>query len=418
MKLKPLFTAALLLACATNAAAADWRNYRGPTANTVVAAGDYPLDLSPTQNVVWQIDLPGVGSSSPVVLGDAIYVSYEAEEQDAVGCYGMDGEERWAKQLGPGSKARHRSATGANPSPATDGERLFVYYKSGLLVALSLDGDELWRANLQERFGEDTLWWDLGTSPVVTPAGVLIAVMQAGDSYLVTFDAATSEVVWKTARQFDRPDESDQSYTTPILADVAGSPTIVTFGADHLTGHDPITGAEVFVCGGFNPDDEAMWRVIGSPTIGDGIAVASYGRADFMAAVKLAGQGDLTDSNRLWTRQGIGADVPCPIVRDGKVYQLGDKGRLDCLDLQTGETIWSGKLPRSRQVYYATPLLAGDALYCLREDGKGHVVRAADGAEVLGEIDLADDTVVTPVPVAGDRLLVRTRHRLYLFGKP
>lgn len=397
--------------------AGDWPNYRGPDSNTAYPARDYPLDLTPDKNVVWRVDLAGEGSSSPIVLGDAIFLTSVVDGKDTAASYGLDGRPRWTKTLGPGTKAKHRSATGANPSPATDGERVFAYYKSGLVAALSLEGEELWRVNLQEKYGENTLWWDLGTSPVVTPAGVLIAVMQAGDSYLVTLDAATGEVVWKTPRRFDRPKESDQSYTTPIVADLPRGKTIVTFGADHLTGHDPHTGEQLFVCGGFNPNDKPMWRVIGSPTIAGDIAVVTYGRGEFMAGVKLAGSGDITETARLWTRQGVGADVPCPVISGERVYLLGDKGELTCLDLLTGETLRSSKLPRSRQAYYATPLMVGNWLYCVREDGKGHTVVAHDAAEILGEIDLGDDTVVTPVPIGHNRLLVRTRHRLYLFGK-
>lgn len=415
---RSLLTVTSLLASATLASAGDWPNYRGPDSNTVAPAGDYPLSLVSGKDEAWRIDLPGIGSASPITLGESIYLTCEVDGQDALCCYSGDGETRWERLLGPARRGKHANATGANSTPATDGERVYAYFKSGLLAAFTLAGEELWRVNLQKKFGKDTLWWDLGTSPVLTDAGVLIAVMQAGDSYLVTFDRRTGEVVWKTPRQFDCAKESDQSYTTPVLVDVAGEPTAIVFGADHLTGHDPATGADRFACGGFNPQREALWRVIASPTTSEGIAVVTHGRGELLSAVRLGGRGDITADALLWTRQGIGADVPSPIVRDGKIYQLGDRGQVDCLDLTSGRTLWSGKLPRSRTNYFATPLLAGEVMYCLREDGRGHVVRADASLEVLGEIDLGDDTVVTPIPFAGDRLLVRTRSRLTLFEKP
>ena len=91
------------------------------------------------------------------------------------------------------------------------------YFKSGTLACLDFDGNELWQMNLQDKYGKDTLWWDLGTSPVLAGDRVVIAVMQAGDSYLVALDLATGEEAWKQKRQYERPEESDQRYTTPQL---------------------------------------------------------------------------------------------------------------------------------------------------------------------------------------------------------
>lgn len=415
MKRRIAWLAALIL-LATTAPAQEWQQFRGPESNTAVASGGYPRSLTLDSDLAWRINLPGPGSSSPIVLGDSIYVTCEIDDQDGLVCYGLDGQERWRRAFGPRRQGKHRTATGANPTPTTDGERLFAYYKSGRLVALDLTGKELWRHNLQEEIGPDTLWWDLGTSPVLTEAGVLIAVMQEGDSYLITYDSATGEVVWKTPRQFECARESDQAYTTPIFLRHGDQTTLVTFGADHLTGHDPMTGKELFALDGFNPQNEGMWRVIASPTLVDGVAVVPFGRGDFLAGVAFDHQDGTTKPRHAWTLEGVGADVPSPVGRDGLVYQLDEKGRMTCVVAATGEQRWSGRLPRSRATYFATPLLAGELLYCVREDGGGHVVRAAEGLEVVGTIDLEDESVVTPVPLSDSRLLVRTRNRLYLFN--
>src|SRR5690606_33378702 len=130
------------------------------------------------------------------------------------------------------------------------------------------------------------------------------------------------------------------------------------------------------------------WRVIASPAFSDGIAVVPYGRAKFTAAVKLGGTGDITSSARLWERTDIGADCPTPVASAGKVYLLSDRGKIHCLDIHTGKDIWVDAIPRASTNYYSSPILAGNLLYCAREDGVVAVVKVGDtGMEVLSSND-------------------------------
>ncbi|MGI9458018.1 MAG: PQQ-binding-like beta-propeller repeat protein [Aeoliella sp.] len=394
---------------------ANWPEWRGPTANVVAPAGDYPVEFSSTKNMLWQVDLAGEGSSTPIVWDEMIYVTLTADEKDVLAAYDLDGDEQWRRVLGAARPGKHANATGSNSSPVTNGKQVVAYFKSGLVVCFDIAGEELWRLNLQDEYGKDTLWWDLGTSPVITTAGVCIAVIQEGNSYLVMLDLNTGDVVWKHPRNYKRPTESDQAYTTPTVAQIDGKETIITWGADYLTGHDAKSGQPLWECGGFNPKNEGMWRVIASATVADGLAIVQYGRGEFVAAVRVGGSGDITTENRVWEKRGIGADVPSPIVAEGKAYILGDKGEVTCLNVQSGDILWQDRLPRGSAKYYSSPLLAGDKLYCLRDDGTMFVASVDGGLQLLGENDLGDRTVATPVPIDGT-LLVRTRTKLFRFG--
>jgi outer membrane protein assembly factor BamB len=394
---------------------ADWPQWRGPQSNLVVPAADLPIKFSQNENMLWEIDLGGEGSSTPAVWNDNIYITVTADGKDVLASYGINGQERWRREVGDARESKHKVATGSNPSPVTDGRHVVSYFKSGQLACIDTAGEVLWNKNLQDEFGKDTLWWDLGTSPILTTHGVVVAVMQEGDSYLVCLDLDTGDVRWRESRTYERPSESDQSYTTPVVAVVDGRETIVTWGADHLTGHDAETGELLWDSGGFNPDNQGMWRSIASATVADGVAIVPYGRGDFLAAVKLGGSGDVTTKNRLWDKQGVGADVPCPIVAGGKIYVLSDRGKVTCLDLASGDELWADNLPKGRANYFSSPLLAGDKLYCLREDGTMFVAKVDNGLEVLAENELGENSVATPVPL-GDSLLVRTRGKLYRFG--
>jgi len=419
MRWSSLMLAACALFLVSTADAENWPQWRGPNASGVASPGDYPVKFSSVEGVVWKKELPGLGSSSPVVWGDSIFVTCIIGGQDGVCAYDLDGNERWQKTLGPGREGKHRNGTGANPSPATDGKHVVVYYKSGRVACLDFDGDELWQVNLQEKYGKDTLWWDLGTSPIIAGENVVIAVMHAGEGYLVALDLDTGDVAWKQDRTYERPEESDQAYTTPQIATIDGREAIVTWGADHLTAHDAKSGQFLWESGGFNPQNEGMWRVIASHAIGDGMAIVPYGRGKFLAGVKLDGRGDVTESNRLWNKQGdVGADVPTPIVHGGKVYVLGDTGEVTCRDLKTGAEIWNGKVPQSRDKYYASPVLAGGKLYCTREDGVVFVADVSDGFKLLTEKgnDMGERIIATPAPVRNGLIIRGEKHLFRVRG--
>jgi hypothetical protein len=196
---------------------------------------------------------------------------------------------------------------------------------------------------------------------------------------------------------------------------IDGRDQLVVWGADHLTGHNLDTGKMIWQCGGFNPDDQPMWRVIASPGIEKGIAVVPYGRGDCLAGIRLGGEGDVTESARLWDKQGRGrgADVPAPVVDNGLAYVLGDAGRITCLEVETGEEIWSDSLPRNRNKFFSSPVLAGDKLYGAREDGIIFVGRVSDdGFELLAENDMGEPLIAAPVPIRGG-LLIRGREHLF-----
>jgi len=399
-----------------------WPTWRGPqgTGCAAMAAGEsFPEALSLDDNLAWKVALPGPGSSTPIVWGDRLFVTCVVEGRDTACCYSLAGDSQWSLTLGSAAEKKHRLATGANPSAVTDGTHVVVYFKSGALAVLTVDGKKLWETNLQEKYGKDTLWWDLGSSPVLTEAGVVVAVMQDDIGYLACFDIATGDLIWKTERQFQVAEESGQSYTTPIVAEVKGRQQIITFGADHLTGHDAKSGELVWQSSGFNPNNKPMWRTIASPVMSNGMVVALFGRGDFTAAVRADGQGDVTQSKRAWQAPEVGADVPTPAIHQGNAYVLGDRGTLTCLDLQTGEQQWQGKLRRARQKYYASPTLfvnpGGERMIVAREDGLVTIVKLEQSLEVLSEIDLKETTVATPVLVEG-RILLRSREHLYCFG--
>lgn len=402
--------------------AQDWPQWRGPRGNGVAEPGEYPVVFSPTNGVLWRAPLPGKGSSTPVVWGDRVVLTSGVGEgtngQDGVLCFELaTGRQMWQVTLGPQRPGKHRRGSGSCPSPVTDGKRVFVYFKSGTLAALDFNGKVLWKTDLQARYGKDTLWWDLGTSPVLAGGRLVIATLHEGDSYVVALDPANGEEVWKVARDYPCREESGQSYATPVVTEADGRTVVLVWGAAYLTGHDAATGEALWACGGFNPDNKANWRDIASPAFADGVAVVPYGREQFLAGVKTGGSGDITATARLWERRGVGTDSATPVAVGGRAYVVNFKGRVWCLDLKSGEELWAAVLPAGRGMFYSSPILAGDTLYFCREEGSVYVGRVTpSGLELLNETRFDDIFVATPVLVRG-RLLLRGEKALTCVGR-
>lgn len=400
--------------------AQDWTNWRGPQRDGTVRSGSYPVEWSLEKNLAWKVDLPSRAGSTPIVVDGQIVLTATVDDLNGVLCYDSQGKELWRQTVGAARVGKHKKASGSNPSPVTDGTHVFVYFKSGELAALDLAGKLVWEKNLQKEYGEDTLWWDLGTSPVLTEKYVVVACMQSlpSPSYLAAFDKSTGKEVWRVERELGAPEEAAQSYTTPVVTSYQGEEQIVVLGADFVTCHAVQSGKELWRVGTLNPEQERYFRSIASPVITDGIVVAPYARGNTLTAIRMGGEGDVTKSHVLWTKTGLSSDVPTPAGKDGKVYVCTDKGTVACLDVETGKEIWQLETPKHRLKFSASPILAGDLLYLVREDATCFVVDTKTHEIVAtNELDTDQFIVSTPVFVDGT-ILIRTFEHLYRIGNP
>jgi outer membrane protein assembly factor BamB len=394
--------------------AADWPAWRGPLANGSVEKGNYPADFG-ADHYLWRTALPGKGCSTPILLNGSIYVTSPAEGNDALLCFNSGGAEKWRAVFGKENPGKHRNGSGSNASPVTDGKAVFVFFKSGTFAAVELDGKVRWKTDLVERFGKDTLFWDHGTSPVLTNRFVIMARMHQGESWLAAFDKQTGELAWKVARNYSTPTECDHGYATPLVIQHQGQESVLVWGAEHLTIHSTTDGQVCWSCGNFNPGAYALWPAIATPVIVRDIAVIAYGRNDRgiprLHGIRLTGSGDVTQTNHVWKREDIGTFVPTPAAYKGRVILVRDRGQVVGIDPATGKTIWEGAFPKHRANFYASPLIAGDKLYAPREDGTVFVANIAnDKFELLAENNMNESIIASPVPVSNCVLLRGEQH--------
>lgn len=419
MKMKPILWS-LGLSIFLSPLQAQWTDWRGPNGMGWVAEGKLPMAFDGEgKGIVWKAALPGRGCSTPIVSDGLMFLTAPIEGKDAILAFDLDGKEKWKQSYGDETPGRgQKTGSGANSSAVTNGKMVVAYFKSGLVAACSHDGQKKWSKNLQKEYGKDHLWWDQGTSPIMLEKSVVLAVMQTeGDSYLVSLDLETGKEIWKTERNFKTAEESGDSYTTPHLMTIDGVLTIVSFGADHMTGHNAETGKKLWTSGGINPEGKGKWRTIASAVETEGVVVIPHGRGSYLMGLKAGGEGDITETNVLWRKKMANTDASTPVAKDGKILILVDRGKergkLISLEAKTGKVLWEGRLPRSAKAFYSSPLLVGDTLCCPREDGMVLMAKITDkGLGEVTENKLGESFIASPIYVDG-KLILRGRDFLW-----
>ncbi|MFM7057367.1 MAG: PQQ-binding-like beta-propeller repeat protein [Planctomycetota bacterium] len=412
-------TGVFLAVAADSLAASDWPRWRGPADSGSTDEGRYPETFDDGA-LVWKTPLPGKGCSTPIVVNQTIYITAPVDGRDALLALDWSGKLLWQAVFDAENAGRHRNGSGCNASAVSDGKGVFVYFKSGTLAAVNSDGSVRWKTSIVERFGSDTLYWDHGTSPVLTAGHVILARMHNGESWVAAFDKQSGDLTWKTARNYQTPQEGDHGYATPLVITRAGRETILTWGAEHVTMHDATTGELVWSCGNFNPAAERLWPSISTPVIVGDTAVIAFGRNDRgkprLHGVKLSGDGDVTNSAHAWLRDDVGTFVPSPVVHRGQVYLVRDGGEVECVDPATGRSIWQAAFPKHRTNFYASPVIADGKLYAPREDGVVFIAALSEsGMQVLSENTMQEPIIGSPVPVNG-RLLLRGEKHLFCYA--
>jgi outer membrane protein assembly factor BamB len=427
--MKRLFFAATVLLAAAfafclplAAVAVDWMQFRGPGGCACSDETGLPTKWSETENIAWKTKLPGLGTSSPITVGDSIFLTcysgYGESHEDPgdqkdlmrhVVCLDRkSGTIRWSKEVKPQlPESQYRAGNDgwhgyASSTPASDGERIYVFFGRSGVFCFDLAGKQLWQADV----GSRTTGWGSATSPVVYK-NVVIANASVESGALVGINKMTGKEQWRASG-------TGGAWNSPILVEAPGGRTEVVLslpsrrGGGKLTAYDPETGKELWNCEGI-PDG----YVCPSVTSHDGIVYAIGGRKNTAVAVKAGGSGQVKP---LWTA-GAGSNVCSPVYHDGHVYWLHDsRGIAYCLDAKTGKQVYAERVPKAGRTY-ASGIVADGKLYYVSQTGATFVVAAKPKFELLATNRFEDDARTNASPVVDDgRLLIRSDKYLYCIG--
>jgi outer membrane protein assembly factor BamB len=416
MVLGTAFTVLFTFGVAANAE--NWRQWRGPRNDGTSTETGLPTTWSATENVVWKLPLPGPAGATPVVWGDRIFLT-SAKGQDLVLiCADTSGKLLWERKLGTGDETvRGDEGNSASPSPSTDGKHVWAMLSTGELGCYDFDGNQVWQFNLQERYGKFSIQFGMTSTPVLDGDKLYIQLLHTNYYLLAAIDKLTGKDLWKHERQSDAKAECEHSYASPVLYRDGKNEFLLAHGCDYVTAHSLKDGAELFRCGGLNPEGKynMTLRFVASPVAAEGLIVVPSAKNGPVLGLSVNAKGDITKSSagHFWRRDDNTPDVPSPLVHDGLVYLCRENGILICLDARTGEQLYYERTHSQR--HRASPVYADGKVYLTARDGMVTVVKAGRKFEVLASNDIGEAISASPV-ISGGRIYLRTYDSLIAIG--
>lgn len=431
MKSQNLFAAFLTLALNTPLHASDWPQWRGPTFNGYSDETGLPADFTPDKGVAWSIRTTGPSASTPIVFGDRVLISSADKDNQslhAICLHRNSGKVVWEKKIADGFRHDDRSNF-ASPSPVTDGKVVIFFYGNGEMVAFDLAGKELWKRNIEKEYGEFACQWTFSSSPLLFQGRLYLPVLQrdqpvhdrgkeGAESFILCLEPATGKTLWKHIRQTEAQSESRESFSTPIPYEVDGKFQVLIAGGDMISGHDPVTGSELWRWGTWNPTRIGHWRLVPSPVTGAGVAIVCAPKKAPVYAIK-PGAGVLDEKSLAWssTEKAITSDVPTPAFAYGDFFVLSDVAKALSRVAPDGSIKWSIETP-GRIKYEASPLVADGKVYIVNFNGEVVIIGANDG-KILHQslFGTSEDKQVRSMIVASHgQLFLRTDTRLFCIG--
>ena len=416
---------------AANALAEDWPQFRGPNGNGVIESLEHPETWSANSNLAWSTDIAGGGLSSPIVIGDRVFVTTAVGAAKPVNFAGgvadmrpktaskplefkliclklSDGSQLWERTLANQQPAYpiHASNSFATESPATDGKHVFAYFAAiGQLYAVDFDGKPLWKADMGayptgNGFGS-------GSSVTLGEGKVFVQCDNDKSPFVIAFDAATGKEVWKKERS------GRTSWASPIYWKNKVRSELITCGSGFVTSYNPNSGDVLWKLSGIGmsfsaspaTDQERIYFGNSGPrSSGPLVAVSAgmKGENQFSSSTEMA--------NVPWLKMQAGPGMSSPVVAGDYLY-VPSRRVLTCYSAKDGSVLYKQRIPLASTA--ASMWAAGDRIFLLDENGKTLVLKNGPKYEELATNELGNDTFWSTPAIAGKSLLIRGAKKLY-----
>ena len=406
-----------------------WPQWRGPYASGVSRVANPPVEWSETKNIKWKVEIPGRGSSSPVVWGDRIYLQTAVpiangdthkplggvtpRPPHAFKVLALDrrtGKVAWektAREQTPHEPSHFENGTWASGSPITDGQHVIAYFESFGIYCYDLNGTLVWEKDLGDKkmrnqFGE-------GSTPVLHGNTIVVVWDHlGGQSFIVALDKRNGQELWRENR-----DEID-TWATPLVVEHEGRAQVIVPGQKRLRSYDLASGKTVWETAGLTMNP------IPSPVFDNGMVFATSGfQGNSLKAIRIAGaSGDITNTGHVvWTLNRDTPYVPSPLVYDGVLYFLKtNNGLLSAFDAQSGKPLYQVQRLEKAPNVFSSPVAAAGRVYIAGRDGTTVVLKHGETFQVLAENTLDDGFDASPALVDGD-LYLRGYKYLYAIAE-
>ncbi|MCX6857660.1 MAG: PQQ-binding-like beta-propeller repeat protein [Verrucomicrobia bacterium] len=431
--MKPSFFA--LLFAATIASAENWPEWRGAGAQGISAAKALPETWSETSSIRWKKDLPGRGHSTPIVVGDQIWLTTAIEKAatadqakaklasntgdqpltvlDSVSlrvvCVDKNTgviltdlevlnvkEPQWA----------HTLNSYASPSPLIFSGRLYAHFGSfGTICMDTTTQAILWKNEELHIMHENG-----PGSTAILHGKHLIAHFDGSDQqFIAAFDIDTGKVAWKKDRSgtMDPRPQQRKAYGTPLIVTMNGQPVVVSSAADWVYGYHPETGKELWKIA-----YEGLGFSMSTCPVADAERVyisTSFGKSQVIA-LKYAG---IKTPEIAWRNAKNAPKMCSPILTNDLLFYIDDGGIVSCIDPKTGEAHYRERLGGK---FSASPIVADGKIYFASREGVVTVIATDKTFKILSQNTLDGALMASPIAV-DSTLYLRTDKALYRIEK-
>ncbi len=408
-KLAALTVTSVWLLTISHALSENWPGWRGPRGDGTSVEKKVPVrwDVAKSEGVQWNVEIPGDGHSSPIVLGKRIFISTALTDtqERVLLCLDRDsGKELWRRTvLKTPLERKHRENSFASSTPATDGERIYISYLDGLdavVAAYDLDGNQLWLV----RPGRFTSVHGFSSSPVIFEDKVIINGDHDGDAWIAALARKDGATLWKIDRE-----NKTRSYCTPLIRDLAGRTQMILSGSKCVASYDPRNGQRHWIIDG--PTEQFVASVVYNPKH-DMLFVTGGYPDHHILGVKPDGQGNITETKIVWrTNKGV-SYVPSPISEGDYFVIVSDSGIASCFHAATGEQYWNERVgPHA----HSSIVSANGLVYCTTDDGATTVIKPGPTFEVVSRNSIGEPCFSSPA-ISDGRIFVRGAKHLFCFA--
>lgn len=389
--------------------AEDWPQFRGPDQQGHSAEVNLPVTWSETEHVAWKTALPGLGWSSPAIVGKQIWLTTATDDGHSLRALCVD---RDSGALAHNIEIFHKDNPGsihgknshASPTAMIDGNRVYVHYGRHGTACLTTAGEIVWQTILEyeHRHGP-------AGSPVVFENLVILNCDGTDRQFVVALDKHTGKEAWRQPRAAENQGRATMAYSTPLLTDVHGQPQLISVGGEWTVAYEPRTGHEA-------------WRFrypkgysnVPRPVAAFGLTFVSSGYdTPAFYALKLSANAETDGPRVAWKMMKGAPRNASPLIVDSEIYLVNDNGITTCLDARTGAQHWQQRLNGD---FSASPLFADGRIYLTDEIGKTTVIAPGKKFEGLAENQLPGRTLAS-LATADSALFLRTDTALYRLQK-
>lgn len=396
----------------TSALASDWPQWRGPDVNNHAPVdANPPTQWSVDKNVRWKTKIPGRGHSTPIFVGESIYLTTGDQEkgtQSLISLNRKSGKINWEKVIHNGGfpEHLHKENSPASQTAQWDGENILVVFENNQEIKVSAvtpKGDIVWSKAVGDY--EPSYQFGYGSTPVLYKDSLIVVVGTEKGGIITALNTKTGDTKWTIDRK------GHDYWATPVVATVAGKEQLFISGINKFSSFDPATGK-------LNWETEAGAKsMCGTIVWHDDMIFASGGFPEKQtAAVKADGSGKVVWKNIIVCyEQSL-------LSHNGLIYAIADDGRAHCWDAKTGAKKWTERI--GRRGVMASPLLVGDHIFATLKNGTTVIFKTGATFQKVAENKLGEDTYASPVALK-DELFLRVgkvdrgnrQEYLYCLGK-